>query len=107
MALISPARTAPSEKLVAVASRLTAKLVTSRSGLLVPVKLGRMSPAASTIEAARSGEPAIRASRATVNDIVFIELPLLWDAPRAALVVRRSMPVQRDARLNGLVTVGN
>src|SRR6478672_6454236 len=87
---MSPARVAPNENVVAPASRLTAKLVTSRSGLPLPTKLGRMSPTASTTEAALAGEAAMMDKRATANGNLFMGVPPALLAPSEEVSVRRA-----------------
>ena len=63
---------------VAAEFRLTEKLVTSRSGLPVPTKLGSMSPTGSdTVAAANAGEATSAEIRTAESLSVFIEEPLL------------------------------
>jgi hypothetical protein len=78
---MSPASTAPNEKVVAAASRLTEKLVTSRSGVAVPTNVGRISPAGSDTVAATAGVPAKAATITSATLVVLIGLPLFKDAP--------------------------
>src|SRR3954462_8203330 len=80
---MSPARTASNEKVVALGSRSTEKLVTSRSGLPVPTKLGRMSPTGSLTVVANAGELMIIGSTARAMWIVFMGNPCSGAPPRA------------------------
>src|SRR5438270_6305686 len=74
---MSPARTAPSVNVVAAGFRLTEKLVTSRSGLAVPTKLGSMSPTGSDTVAVANAGDAMSAEIKTAESLnVFIEEPL-------------------------------
>src|SRR5438270_11330810 len=102
---MSPARTAPSVNVVAAEFRLTEKLVTSRSGLPVPTKLGSMSPTGSdTVADANAGE-AISAEIRTAESLsIFIEEPLLvpplwrgWLLPSS--MVQKNLAGFGEARL--------
>src|SRR5438046_2679199 len=74
---MSPAKTAPSENVVAAGLRLTEKLVTSTSGLTTPVKLGRKSLTGSATVAvcAIAGELTTIDNKAAASGILFIAFP--------------------------------
>src|SRR5690348_15860591 len=63
-------------------SRLTEKLVTSRSAFWVPVKLGRKSPVGSDTVEAIAGEAAANVRSAVARRMVFMALSLLWRPQR-------------------------
>src|SRR5438270_10209077 len=93
---MSPARTAPSVNVVAAEFRLTEKLVTSRSGLPVPTKLGSMSPTGSdTVADANAGEATSAEIRTAESLKVFIEKPLLVPPLRRGWLLQSSM-VQKN-----------